>query len=454
VSRLPLRLRLALVFAAATAFVLSGAGWFVYHSVASDLSRALDQELRSRAQDLSALVAHGGSLRASRGGLIENGESFAEVIAGDGRVLDATAPIGTRRLISSAQVGRAFRAPLFTNRSSAPGLDEPARLLAVPLQRKDRPLILVVGTTRENRAETLRSLLTAFFIGGPLALILTSVGGYAVAGAALRPIEAMRRRAEEISSSSLDERLPVPLVADEISRLGETLNQMLARIEDGVARERNFVTDASHELRTPLALLKTELELALRQERSATELEQALRSAAAETERLGRIANDLLLLARSENGRLPLQLEAVDLADVLETIRGRFASRVDASGRAISVETNAARVVTADRLRLEQALGNMVDNAVRYGDGLITLASARRVDSVELHVGDEGQGFPPAFLDRAFERFSRGDDVRSTSGSGLGLAIVAAVALAHGGTAHAANRSDDGADDWMVLPLK
>jgi len=426
----------------------------VYHSVASDLSRALDQELRARAQDLSALVAHGGSLRASRGGLIENGESFAEVVAGGGRVLDATAPIGTRRLISSAQVERALRAPLFTNRSSAPGLDEPARLLAVPLQQKDRPLVLVVGTTRENRAETLRSLLTAFFIGGPLALILTSVGGYAVAGAALRPIEAMRRRAEEISSSSLDERLPVPLVADEISRLGETLNQMLARIEDGVARERNFVTDASHELRTPLALLQTELELALRQERSATELEQALRSAAAETDRLGRIANDLLLLARSENGRLPLQLETVDLAEVLETVRGRFASRVDATDRAISVETNAARVVTADRIRLEQALGNMVDNAVRYGDGLITLTVAVHAGSLELHVADEGQGFRQPFLDRAFERFSRGDEMRSTSGSGLGLAIVAAVALAHGGTAHAANRSDRGADVWIVLPLE
>jgi heavy metal sensor kinase len=454
VSRLPLRLRLALVFAAATAIVLSGAGWFVYQSVASDLSHALDQELRSRAQDLSTLVAHGGSLRTSRGGLIENGESFAELIDGDGRVVDSTQPIGKQRLISSTQFGRALRTPLFTNRSSAPGLDEPARLLAVPLQRKDRPLVLVVGTTRENRAETLRSLLTAFFIGGPLALILTSVGGYAVAGAALRPIEAMRRRAEEISSSSLDERLPVPLAGDEIARLGETLNQMLARIEDGVARERNFVTDASHELRTPLALLQTELELALRQERSAAELEQALRSAAAETDRLGRIANDLLLLARSENGRLPLQLEAVDLADVLETVRGRFASRVDASGRAISVQANAAGVITADRLRLEQALGNMVDNAVRYGDGVVTLAAARRADLVELHVGDEGRGFPPPFLHRAFERFSRGDDVRSTSGSGLGLAIVSAVALAHGGTAHAANRSDGGADVWMVLPLK
>jgi two-component system OmpR family sensor kinase len=454
VSRLPLRLRLALVFTVATAAVLSAAGWFVYHRVASDLSRALDQELRSRGQDLSALVAHGGSLRGNRGGLIESGESFAEVIAGDGRVLDATEPIGSRRLISSTQLGRALRAPLFTNRPSAPGLDEPARLLAVPLQRNDRPLVLVVGATRENRAETLRSLLTAFFIGGPLALILTSAGGYALAGAALRPIEAMRRRAEEISSSSLDERLPVPVVDDEIARLGDTLNEMLARIEEGVARERNFVTDASHELRTPLALLKMEHELALRQERSAAELEQAIRSAAAETDRLGRIANDLLLLARSENGRLLLQLEAVDLADVLETVRGRFASRVDESDRAISVETNAARVFTADRLRLEQALGNMVDNAVRYGDGAITLTAVQRTATVELHVGDEGHGFPPPFLERAFERFSRSHDVRSTSGSGLGLAIVAAVAIAHGGTAHAANRSDGGADVWMVLPLK
>lgn len=452
--RLPLRLRLALVFAAATAVVLSGAGWFVYHSVASDLSRALDQQLRSRAQDLSALVAHGGSLRTSRGGLVESGESFAELIAGDGRVLDATKPIGTQPLISSTQFRRALRTPLFTNRSSSPELDEPARLLAVPVQRNDHSLVLVVGATRENRAETLRSLLTAFFIGGPLALILTSVGGYAVAAAALRPIEAMRRRAEEISSSSLDERLPVPPVADEIARLGETLNEMLARIEDGVARERNFVTDASHELRTPLALLKTELELALRQQRSAAELEQALSSAAAETDRLGRIANDLLLLARSENGRLPLQLEAVDLTDVLETVRGRFAPQADASGRAISVKTSAARVVTADRLRLDQALGNMVDNSVRYGDGLITLAAARRAGSLELHVEDEGPGFPPSFLERAFERFSRGDDARSTSGSGLGLAIVAAVASAHGGTAHAANRSLGGADVWMVLPLE
>ena len=141
-------------------------------------------------------------------------------------------------------------------------------------------------------------------IGGPVALLLASLAGYVLAGAALRPIEAMRRRAQEISTASLDERLPVPAARDEVARLGETLNAMLARIEDGLARERRFVADASHELRTPLALLKTELELALRRARSPEELQAAIESAAGETDRLARMADDLLLLARSDQGQL------------------------------------------------------------------------------------------------------------------------------------------------------
>jgi two-component system, OmpR family, sensor kinase len=451
-SRLPLRLKLTLVFAAAMALVLSGAGFFVHQHVAADLSRALDQELRSRAQDLSPFVLRGSSLRASRSGLLEHGEAFAEVIAADSRVVDSTALIGTLRLIDSRDFGRALQAPVFADRDSAPGLDEPARMLAVPLERDGQTYVLVVGSTRENRAEALRSLATAFFIGGPLALILTSLGGYLLAGAALRPIEAMRRRAAEISSSSLAERLPVPASNDEVARLGETLNAMLVRIEDGIARERNFVTDASHELRTPLALLKTELELALREGRSADELEQAVRSAAAETDRLGRIANDLLLLARSEDGRLPLRTEPIDVGDVLHTVGKRFAPQAEAGARRLSVQADDAPVVVADRLRLEQALGNMVDNALRHGAGEVTITASRRNGSVELHVRDHGPGFQAALLERAFERFSRGHDARSANGSGLGLAIVETVARAHGGSAHAANRAAGGADVWLELP--
>jgi signal transduction histidine kinase len=307
--------------------------------------------------------------------------------------------------------------------------------------------VLVVGATRENRAETLSSLRTAFLVGGPLALLIASLGGYLLASAALRPMEAMRRRAAEIS---LDERLPVPETRDEVARLAETLNAMLVRIADGVERERRFVADASHELRTPLTLLKAELELALRPGRSPEELRAAIASAARESDRLSRIADDLLVLARSEQGRLPLRLEEVDVRDVLETVAARFAGQAD--GRGIEVDGDSL-VVSADRLRLEQALGNMVDNALRHGAGGVELAAEGANGAVELHVRDEGAGFADRFAEHAFERFSRGSPGNGADGegSGLGLAIVETIATAHGGTASAANRPGGGADVWLTL---
>src|SRR6185437_12269698 len=170
-------------------------------------------------------------------------------VTADGRVVDATPPLGRKSLLDAGERRRARGRELFLNRPSVPGLDEPARLLAVPVEGR----ILVAGTTRENRAETLSSVRDAFLVGGPIALLLASLAGYFLAGAALRPIEAMRRRAAEISTSSLDERLPVADTRDEVARLGETLNAMLERIERGVERERRFVADASHQLRTPLS---------------------------------------------------------------------------------------------------------------------------------------------------------------------------------------------------------
>jgi two-component system, OmpR family, sensor kinase len=446
-SRIPIRVRLALVFALAMAIVLAGAGWFAYSRVASDLSSALDQDLRGRGQDLSALVAHGGSVRSTEGSLIENGESFAEVLGSGGRVLDATRPIGAS-LLTVSELAAARSSPVFTNRSSVPGLDEPARLLALPATRDGARVVLVVGATRENRAETLRSLRTAFLIGGPIALLLAALGGYLLAGAALRPIESMRRRAAEISAASLDERLPVPDANDEVARLGETLNAMLARLEDGLERERRFLADASHELRTPLALMKTELGLASKPDRTEDELRAAIASAAEQTDRLARIADDLLLLARAEQGELRLKTEQVDVADVLDDVAGRF--RGD---RVISVEPGEPLVVSADRLRLEQALTNLVDNALRHGGGAITLSAAAENGTAELHVTDEGAGFEDEFLSRAFERFTRPDEAREGDGAGLGLAIVETIARAHRGEAGAANRPGGGADVWISLPL-
>jgi len=453
VSRLPIRLRLTLVFAVIMAVVLLLAGWLVYARVSTNLDNALDEQLRSRAQDVSALVRREGSLKSTHGTLIERGETFAELLNMNGSVIDATSLVGRKPLLPP-ELARTLRGPVFINRSSVPGLDEPARMLALPVQRGQSRLVLVVGATRANRTETLLSLRNAFLIGGPLALILASLAVYGIAGAALRPIEAMRRRAADISASSLDDRLPVPPGGDEVSRLGETLNEMLTRIGDGLARERRFVADASHELRTPLALLKTQLELALRHSRSTEELEAAIRGAAEDTERLSRLADDLLLLARAEQGRVPLRREPVDVADVLETVAGRFQSRAVSERRDLSVTTDDdPLVVSADRPLLEQALANMVDNAFTHGAGRVTLTAEPRNGSAELHVLDEGAGFPADFLAHAFERFSRAQKT-TAEGSGLGLAIVETIAEAHDGRAGAANAPSGGTDVWLALTVE
>jgi signal transduction histidine kinase len=262
----------------------------------------------------------------------------------------------------------------------------------------------------------------------------------------------MRQRAAAVSAAEPDQRLPLPEADDEIRRLGETLNQMLARLEAGLERERAFVDDASHELRTPLALHKTELELALRYAKTPQELRAAISSAVVEVDRLSQLAEDLLVLARSQEGKLALDLRRVGVAELLANVRERFSSRVAQAGRSLVIEPANGLTVEGDRLRLEQALTNLVENAIEHGGGEITVRASEGDAELAIHVEDRGPGFDPDFIGKAFERFSRGDASRGGDGTGLGLAIVEAIAHAHRGSAHAANRRDSGADVWIALP--
>ena len=452
---MPVRMRLAAAFAVSMAVVLAGAGLLVYARLGADLSRALDQDLRLRAQDLSILVAdgHPALARQPPGRLIEQGESFAELLDRRGTVLDSTRPIGAVPLIAQSEIqGVLARGPRFIDIANVPGLDEGARLLATPARGAGRLLVLVVGGTRENGAETLRSLRTELLIAGPFALVLATLLGYLLAGAGLRTVEAMRARAASISADRPGERLPVPRSGDELERLGETLNGMLARLEGALERERGFVADAAHELRTPLAVLRAELDYALRYGDGERELRVALRTASEETDRLVQLAGDLLLIATEEDGRIPLRTERLDATNLLESVRTRFASRAEAQGSPIEIAAPPDLAFYGDRLRLEQALGNLVDNALRYAGGTVRLVAAKVDDHVDLRVRDRGPGFPPEFLASAFQRFSRPDAHRSTPGAGLGLAIVQTIARAHRGEAIAANRPDSGADVTIRLP--
>jgi heavy metal sensor kinase len=446
-SRIPIRLRLTLAFAVAMAAVLSATGIFLYLRLGNALDGAIDRNLRAHADDVGALVRR--LPEGTRNRLAGQEESLAQVLDRSGAVIDST-PGLDRPLISPEETSRAAERTVAVDRRAVPGSDEPARLLATPVDTGRGRVVVVVGESLESRGDALESLLTQLLIAGPLALVLSSLAGYGLAAAALRPVDSMRREAEAVSAVEPGRRLPIPPARDELARLGETLNGMLDRLEAALARERRFVSDASHELRTPLAALRTELELALRRTRTPEELEDAIRSAAEETERLARLADDLLVLARSQDGRLPVRRERVVAGELLADVGERYARRVAGVGRRLDLQADDDLELSVDRLRIEQALGNLLENALQHGSGRILLQAHRHDGRVELHVRDDGSGFPPDFIAHAFEPFSRGDPARSRPGAGLGLAIVDLVARAHGGEAHAAN-ADGGTDVWFEL---
>ncbi|MBN1530470.1 MAG: HAMP domain-containing protein [Thermoleophilaceae bacterium] len=441
--RVPIRLKLTLAFAVVMAAVLGGMGLLLYDRLEASIDETIDEGLATRLADVSALVREGGPAYLSYGRelLVERDERLAQVLGPNGRVLSASTAID-RPVVPAAVVREARTREVRVERARLPGVDTPVRLLAGPARADGRPVVVAVGSALDDRDEELGRAATLLWIGGPVALLLASGAGYLLATAALRPVEAMRRRAAEISEREPGRRLPVPEADDEVGRLGETLNEMLDRLEAALARERTFVADASHELRTPLAILKTELELAQRSARTAEELETALRSAAEETDRLAMLAEDLLVLARSDQGRLPIRRADVDVGELLERVRRRFAP----AGMDLRISVEPGLGAELDELRIEQALGNLVDNARRHGAGPIELSARRGAGGVELSVRDHGHGFPPELLDHVFERFARGDAGRSTEGAGLGLAIVEAIAVAHDGSVTAANVNGGGAE--------
>jgi heavy metal sensor kinase len=441
-----------LAFTVVMAILLAALGYFVYARFETDLSEQIDQSLRTHGDDIASLVAHRDLSRSVE--LLGREESFAQVLTPDGRIYATTPQLGNHPQLTPADAARAAQESFIETRPHVQSITGQARLLARPAQGRGQTYVVIAAASLDDRNESLRNLRTIMLIGGPIALLLASLAGYAVSGTALGPVEAMRRRAAEISAAEPDQRLPLPDANDEIRRLGETLNGMLGRLEAALERERAFVDDASHELRTPLAMHKTELELALRYAKTPEEMRTAISSAIVEVDRLIALAEDLLVLARSEEGKLALDLRPVGIAELLADLRERFVARAGDAGRPLVVEPADGLSVEGDRLRLEQALTNLVENAFQHGAGQITVRASDARGEVQIHVEDRGPGFPPEFIDRAFERFSRGDPARGGDGTGLGLAIVEAIARAHRGSAHAVNRDGAGADVWIELPTR
>lgn len=441
IARIPLRLRLTLIFALLMTLLFAAFGVVTFAQTKANLDDGIDRELEARAADVASLI-DGGQLQEISG---RGDQSYVQVIARSGRPLVSSDNAPASRLLEPREIDDAFAGKTFIRR------DESSRLLALPLPVADKARVLVVGESIAERERTLETLGAALLAGGPLAVILASLAVYTLAGRALRPVDRMRRRARQISISDSSDRLPVPIAKDELRALGETLNEMLDGLAATVEHERRFAADVSHELRTPLAILKMELEVGRRASlEDPTALPAAIDSASEEVERLQVLTDDLLLLTRADHAALPLRLGPVNLRQAADRVTRRFALLEDERRpREIRVEVGAVRI-EGDEVRIEQALTALVDNSYRHGAGAITISADQAPGRVVVHVTDDGSGFPPEFIPVAFDRFSRARDDRTGGGTGLGLSIVAAIAEAHGGEAGIAT-GGEGADVWFSL---
>jgi signal transduction histidine kinase len=396
----------------------------------------IDSGLRFRAGAL-AETTRAQSIEVPDRRLQEPREAFEQFLSDDGHVLGATRGFAEPMLGQSALAG--LTGPTFLDRN-VPGVADRARLLALPLTSRRGAAFLVVGVSTSDRLDALNELAEVLLIGGIAAVTLACVAAWFVAGWALRPVDRMQRQAAAITASGLDNRMSVPRTRDELHRLARTLNDMLDRLDRSASAERRFLERASHELRTPLAALRAEIDLALRRRRSAAELAAALRNASEETDRLARLADDLLVLARAEDGRLPLHREPTQVPELLESSAALFAARATELGVELAVCASDV-TVEADPLRLRQLIVNLLDNALRHTPrgGTVRLAATADDHTVRIAVTDSGPGLtsPPRLEDDA---------------PGLGLRIVRAIATSHGGHIETSTAAEGGARVDVVLP--
>ena len=291
---------------------------------------------------------------------------------------------------------------------------------------------VIFGRSLDEVSDSTEAVTRLLAVAGPVLLILVGATTWVVVGRALAPVEAIRSEVDEISTTELHRRVPVPGAEDEIARLAGTMNRMLARLEDGQARQRRFVADAAHELRSPVASIRQHAEVG-RAHPDRSSIAELSDTVVAESERVQRLVDDLLLLARVDEHRLDLAARPVDVDDVVFAEASRL--RSDTTLRIDTRQVSAGRI-QGDEVALQRIVRNLGDNAARHASTTVAFELTDTDGTVELVVDDDGPGIPPVDRQRIFERFVRLDEARSRDhgGTGLGLAIVAELVAAHQAT--------------------
>lgn len=457
---MPVRLRLAGLFALGAAVAVAVGSVVFVHFLAAGLRASLDSGLRARADVIAQTLDTSADSTvpvATVARVRGQGEGLAQVFGPSGQLAAFSPGAGDVSLITSDRLASARHRVLSYSTvisgggqqggdaGDSPHAGEHTRIFAALVARTQGAWVIVVGSSLDTGDAAIHRVTRAAAVGALPALTVAAAAAWLLASAALRPVERMRRQVADITAHDPHAGIEVPATRDEIAALAHTMNDLLSRLGDALDRERSFVADAGHELRTPLAILRTELELALRPGRSSVELVGALAAAAEETDRLARLAEDLLLLAHGD-GAGALRLEPTNVHRLLAGAVDRASIKAGAVTLTLDAPVDLDADLDADRIR--QAVDNLIDNALRHAPAGTTVRVRATDDTAGLtiEVSDEGPGFPPAFLPHAFERFRRADAARASQhgGAGLGLAIVDSIARAHGGRAVAANRAEGG----------
>jgi heavy metal sensor kinase len=454
--RLPIRARLTAWYIGLLVLVIAAMAAFVVTRLQADLTHDIDRSLRSDAAQISGGYRHEGPnefVDVSRTVLTDRSAGGAQVLDARGRVVlsygagFAARPMVEPRARAAALAGRSTLETVT--------LGEPVRAHAVPTVRGSERQVVVVGESLEGVHESVNRVLLLLVIAAIPALLLTAAGGWWLARKALAPVARMTAQAGRIGIDRLEERVPVPRTTDEIARLAVTLNAMLDRLQQGVEEKRRLVADASHELRTPLAVMRSELDVSLEEEQLPAEARETLESAREEVDRMTRIVENLLTLARVDEGRLELLRRPVALRDVAERALRALQPMADGKRVGLTLEGDGVLAV-ADRELLQQAVSNLVTNAIKYSDpgGEVRIETWARAGDAGLTVSDTGPGIPAEAQPRVFDRFFRVDAARprETGGSGLGLAICREIADAHGGRVWVESTEGEGSSFHLSLP--
>ncbi len=452
VRRLPISVRLGGTLAVAVLAVLAVLAGLAYWGLGQVLRTEVDRTLVAAADYFSSPRARRDDINEEELGGVQSREFETQVLGRDGRLVSGSGPrFSHGPLLSAQQAVTAYEdGALFADVVVPEDDNGPQRALAVPL---DRGEVLVVVAELDAVRDAQAGMLRLVVVLAPLAALLAGLAGWWVARRGLRPIARMTADAQAIGAEDLGARLALPSSRDEVHRLGTTLNGLLLRIQEARRRERDFTADASHELRTPLAILRAELELA-RGRSTGAQLTRALDSALEETDRLGHLVDDLLLLARADAGHIAPRL-LVDVAEAVDGLLPGFRALADRRGIALTRTGDA--VVRADGRALARATANLLDNAIRHAPdgGHVALDIEQRPDGTAISVSDDGPGVPAEERVHMVQRFAQLDRTGTRGGgAGLGLAIVASVAAAHDGRVEVTEGSAGcGLTVTILLPL-